>query len=1196
MDPGQPDSKRPRLSTTNSWSPTGAPQHQLPPLHPPSSLPPTPHQAHQPHHSAPPVPSYHHQHQHPHQQQQQQQQQPQPPPPPPYPPRSAEPHHSPHPAQHHPDERRHHDPEPPYAPMQDHYRHPPSPAHPSYSPFHHRDPGGVKREPHEENLSHPRRPHSTGGAPSDSLPPPGPHPPPHSAPPPPPVPPYTDDRRPPPPHMSYDNAPPQMPSTPGAYRGSYPPPPIPQQPQQQYEQPPYHAQPASEGIYNISYASTQKRKATRASQACDSCRQLKAKCDETKPCKSCREKGVECKYRDPVPKAIDKSQTDILEGIMDLKAFMEKKFESWERRLQTLENAPTSKHVKLEADTSASTPSPPRAKSHPSPENHYQHPQDRGQPEEMGPMAVGETDLAPPMPTEVMDDDLVPGPAVAPGAPSIPANHTTPQGYLLQWPAIKALTRKALQDNGVKYVEDFPIGREERRGLLRLFGRGEGNGHIFGYSSSAMPVETYGSVDSTDDNFGEPVASPSPGEAWGQVGSLSPPNLGYSSSTLTAEGHPDYSEEKVWSYVKSFEDHILIMHPIIMPSDLATLVKRFLENVALGDRKSKPQQPPGVAKFVPSLHAEMSNKRKRSPSGDQSEDPTQTPRRQGRPHRTIETALVLIVMALGKICQHKGKIPDPVADWVDNSQNSPMNRNGYPSSPGPSGQASPPSYSTHSQSSGLPSPKEQNNGIPGRRGSLQGAGSKNGGQSLRRNYDFIPGLEYMAVASDILGQHRSGYTLKHAQTFIFAGLYYGQLGRVFESHTYFLDADRSLYTIMRRDLDRFKKQVDAVETGHPAPPLSRRDNIVLLTYWTCLQLESDILAELSLPPSTVLSYEHALPWPNTTTMEKEFPDSVWKNYLAQLYLRKTLNQLHTTLYSPSDKDTPPMEKLQTALGLERTLRSLEWTQEELRFSEDDPPAPTLMQARLRAKYWGTQTIIYRPMIKMILDITEKLRQQSEGATPNSDTTSGLGLFAQNDATTFIGHGIGGYNDLSEDVIAYARRGIRALMKSTEAFHNVDSERLLVTNIFGTAHAQWGNLLILAAAYRDPFLHQFVDGVHLKTLFARTIKMLSMHAHATSALMVDKKILESIEGELFRHGFDDPRTTSSFSSTASMNGPTLPPPPPPPPTHQGPMSMAYAMEPNRSAHNSPSQGHRILNHGVNHNQNHGHHYQGQPTTM
>lgn len=49
-------------------------------------------------------------------------------------------------------------------------------------------------------------------------------------------------------------------------------------------------------------ANTAKRKAQRASQACDSCRALKAKCDESKPCSSCKEKGTDCNYRDPPPK------------------------------------------------------------------------------------------------------------------------------------------------------------------------------------------------------------------------------------------------------------------------------------------------------------------------------------------------------------------------------------------------------------------------------------------------------------------------------------------------------------------------------------------------------------------------------------------------------------------------------------------------------------------------------------------------------------------------------------------------------------------------------------------------------------------------------------------------------------------------------------------------------------------------------
>lgn len=46
-----------------------------------------------------------------------------------------------------------------------------------------------------------------------------------------------------------------------------------------------------------------RKKAQRASQACDCCRMAKAKCDEGRPsCGSCKENGKECRYRDPPPK------------------------------------------------------------------------------------------------------------------------------------------------------------------------------------------------------------------------------------------------------------------------------------------------------------------------------------------------------------------------------------------------------------------------------------------------------------------------------------------------------------------------------------------------------------------------------------------------------------------------------------------------------------------------------------------------------------------------------------------------------------------------------------------------------------------------------------------------------------------------------------------------------------------------------
>lgn len=473
-----------------------------------------------------------------------------------------------------------------------------------------------------------------------------------------------------------------------------------------------------------------------------------------------------------------------------------------DRRLQALEDgAPRPKAVKLEKDASASSMSPP-AKSPPSPEPAYHHLRPEPMHDEPEPMAVGETSLAEGDMMETAEEERPPGAAVNPGQPSIPINHTSPVNLLLTWPAIKEMTQKTLVAEGIKYPENFPLAREVRRGMLRLFGRGEGNGHIFGSpshggSNPVIAAETYGSTE--EDTFSEPAASPSPGEAWGQVGSLSPPNIGYSSSTLTPEGNPDYSEAKVNQYVASFMANIFTMHPIIMPGDLNHLVKRFLESVAInGERKVKTPHP-GIAKFVPppiAQHTDASSKRKRSPSGDQMDEPV-LPKRPGRPHRTIESALVLVVLALGKVCLHQEKIPDPApTPEPEQSTNSPMARNGHPSSPGPSAHTSPPAYP--SQSSGLPSPKEQNNNYSSRRQSFQGSGGKNGSQSFKRNYDIIPGLEYMAVACDILGQHQVGWTLKHAQVFILCGLYYGQLGRVIESHAHLLNADRALQMIMQR--------------------------------------------------------------------------------------------------------------------------------------------------------------------------------------------------------------------------------------------------------------------------------------------------------------------------------------------------------------------------------------------------------------
>ncbi|KAI0016194.1 hypothetical protein F4780DRAFT_706188 [Xylariomycetidae sp. FL0641] len=1098
MEPGPPETKRPRLSTGSPWSsnhgvslPHPTVTHH-PPVSGPHHPPPPAYQPAQPTFSRPPEPTLSSAHHHPH------------------------------------DDRRHHHEHEPYPPIQEPPRQlPSSPAHPPYPHYAPREPV-VKRDPGEEpNLPQLRRPNSTGNV-TDGLPH-APHGPPHTnhqIP--------EDPRR----HMSFDNGP--MPHSPALYRPpppSYHAPPTPVA-QHQYENPHVYGPPAP--MYptlEIQAAASAKRKAQRASQACDSCRQLKAKCDETKPCKNCRDKNMDCKYRDPPAKQPDKVTADILDMLSALKEEMTAGFARQDHRLSAFEkqldtklqaNANDLKVESIEEDEKQESPHSPAGGSKTA---------------EDALSSPGGTIVEPPLTVDqaqatlrdVDDDDLEaePGLPVKPGKPAMPPNHTTHAGLLLKWRSIRGIVGHHLSCERIFHVDEFPIRQEQQRGMLRVFGRGEG------FDEDIRPVdkETPQEHTMTDvaDDFSD-VSSPTPaGEAWGQVGSITPPpGVDYRSLSGHVDGNPDWDPKKVWKYVESFKENILNMHPIIIPKELDAMVRLFLEALP---KPSNPQ-PVGkvstIAKFVnPSTAApslpEAGTKRKRSsPVLDEANFPSFR-KKPGRPYRSVHSALVLLVLALGKICLHKDKIPDVVHDSDFPFHSSPSVRNGVLASPL---QGSPPGYMTQSLSSGLPSPKDNERHQMSRRPSLQGAltGPK-GAQSYRRNMDVIPGLEYFALATDIIGSHVGGHNLKHVYVHILAGLYHGQLGRVIESWSYISLASRTLQVILRPSLGRL--------CSEGSVGMSRRDNQLAFAFWTCLQLESDILAELPLPQSGILQYEDRMPYPSSmfASTHAGFSEEVVSSYVAQLYLRKQLNKIHSYLYDQDNEikktnDEAGMtleERINDIQGMLREARAF-WVPRSYSWADTDPPANEILAARLRAKYWGSQVILYRPFLRIILEREHAPPYMYRNAVPPTDIWASLGMDGGR-------HNIPQYID--PRTIQYARLAIEALIESTRAFHGMDpSQRVIITNVFGTAHAQWGNLLTLAACYRDDILSKFIDSETLGNLFSRTISFFRMIVSPTSALLADLNILTGLARDLglMREEYD--MRTNSFSSMGG-NGP-LPP--------------------------------------------------------
>ncbi|ERS95930.1 hypothetical protein HMPREF1624_07464 [Sporothrix schenckii ATCC 58251] len=1093
-------------------------------------------------------------------------------------------------------------------------------------------------------------------------------------------------------------APPAPPSAPPAAQQQQPP-----QLQPHYEQqPPPPAQqqtpmfshasgppPSADILYPLAYAAAGKKKAQRASQACDSCRSLKAKCDETKPCKNCREKNIECKYRDPIPKQQDKATADLIDSIgvmrndiQDIMAAVQQLAKSAADNAQATAAAAAAAAATASALEAAGVGVNLRGAGIASSADAMQAAAAGASILPIDPANANAMAAAPAAPAPLSSNEAeritretqgelnavsdFTGPVVKPNESAIPSNHTTLAGLLLTWPSIRERVHHLLVEQGIQHLPEYPIRQEEQRGTIRFMGRGEGfdqkmtirvseNEAGSSLPETSVAMERGPSTVSNNSSGGsyedgkESVRFP--GEMWGQLGGWGQVGPYGASSNIELDLDP----KTVWAYVKSYEANIQNMHPIINPKPLYAMVTLFLETLPRSSSSSSqagrsawgavPRAPVAAFAGTPdepqaqSPTAEGSLKRKRSPFPEGYSGPSgsgigtgtgtgtggapvapRLPLRPGVPFRNAESALVLAILALGKICLHKqGHLPDVVPENLDpesplptgaqSSQASPVfaeahihtynaqPNNGY--SPAPSVHDSPsaspavgpghtPSRRTSVQGGGgsqsfgssgtVPWAPVSGGGASAGSGnflppSSSGTGSAKGGNSgnsgglpsaasMRRNVDEIPGLDYFAAAMEIIGCHGAGRELKHVWVYIVACLYYGQLGRPIESLEAVATAGRLLLGIVRPSMHRFKSILTKLEEyagkmdefGKPLQPpdeknVQHRDNPFLLAFWSCLQLESDILAELHLPPSGILQYEKHFPYPRISFLAKHGVEQrVLESYTAQLYLRNQLNDIHKTLYHGDFNGEPNFKSIEMYSGL---LATHTWVPKCYAFDDTDPPPNEILHARLRAKYWGAQVIVHRFYIRRILEINYAKRIKREekagkhrrlnvngdvekdellygdddndtktAAGPASyaaDETSPSAHRDANEATaggdtpaqTSTTHPGGVDSPFSPKSMALARRGIQALVESTRAFHGLPDRRFIITNVFGTAHAQWGNLLILDSIQRDPVLGQYITEDLVNDLFRKTIAFFEVVAQPSSSLGYDLRILKGL---------------------------------------------------------------------------------------
>ncbi|CAG7952149.1 unnamed protein product [Penicillium salamii] len=872
-------------------------------------------------------------------------------------------------------------------------------------------------------------------------------------------------------------------------------------------------------------AYTRQRKAARATQACDQCRTRKAKCDEGRPnCSHCKENSLQCVYKEVPPHKQEKTTQVLLDRLMQMEDRLENRMSvmletqrDHERLLRSMSTEQQSKSRPITTVQDIPVPAPIPADQKPLLKQET--------PSIQAPSATLETgsqDLASSSFSSALGTVGVDAKTDEPeGELSIPVEHTTAAHKLLMWPSIKKLLIPK------EYDEDYVMRLEEERGLISIYGQGE-----ISYTADDSQLPTDGGFDG---------ARPD-GDGAGLDADVD----------IDKFGNLKLDVGTAQRYYECYLSNMYKLHPFLEQGELDQKVDRFIRCYC-----RITTSPSSTSNRRPSRDGPPPAKRRRSNEnlGIRGEfmDSSPSPMRP-RVGKNIDNAMVLLCLAIGAICEVPAPLPGPIMDSkidyrsqcipgpltpivaMQTSQNGAYAPNGV-LSPANSDSAVPLTYShplyampMQPASQSFPSTLGENRKNLSRR-SVSAVRDERGNT---KNYQVIAGLTMYGYATSILGYLQGGNELEHVQAGLLAGLYAGQLAHPFQSHSWISQASRACQVLVRT------KRYERLEEG----PVKDLYNFA---YWTCLQLESDLLAELDIPASGISRSESRMALPKgkfTISLPDDLssPSTMMMLfYSAQIHLRKVLNRVHTDLYKVEKQgqrrwSSTVQEALSMNLDLWRTSLP-----DSMKWKDTEGPANEINAARMRAKYYGARYIIHRPLLYHALHYghagtrvgpvgqamdSPTYQQQSPSVTHNStarstdmarmssEMGSALPVSLANGWTPPKVHP----RDLPKKLRLACKICIESAILSTEAFDGVVGHRLVVTNIFGTAHAQFGNMLVLSATFMSG-LSEMVDPKILERLLKRTIAFLAQSEHISPTLRADARILTEIYEKIFHRAPD-----------------------------------------------------------------------------
>ncbi|OKP13253.1 hypothetical protein PENSUB_1056 [Penicillium subrubescens] len=245
------------------------------------------------------------------------------------------------------------------------------------------------------------------------------------------------------------------------------------------------------------------------------------------------------------------------------------------------------------------------------------------------------------------------------GELSMPAEHTTAAHKLLQWPCI----RRLLKPNA--YKADYVMRLEEERGLISVYGRGEG------YETSGDPVTSTSLINPSGaaGEFGEHIPSPS-----GPWGGANQPQSKLVDIGLDDTGRVTTTPATIRRYCRSYMEHLHKLHPFLDPKNLEQKIELFITTYC-PDTGGKT---PGDAKRKRSCDAHRVAGRDMKFSATVMPESGST----NSIELSINNAIVLLVLALGSICEVRDRpVPGPIMDYVVDFRKEQFPRTQAPSLP-----------------------------------------------------------------------------------------------------------------------------------------------------------------------------------------------------------------------------------------------------------------------------------------------------------------------------------------------------------------------------------------------------------------------------------------------------------------------------------------------------------------------------------